>query len=242
MKYELIDKRYSQLLQNIRQLFESSVTTLHKARNEVKEIVYDNESFVVKSFKKPNIINRFAYTFIRDSKAKKSFLYAKKIEEFTPKPIAYIEYFNNMLLDKSFYISEKFEYDFTIKAPLDYKNFNDRETIFREFAKFTHKLHQNRIFHLDYSPGNILIKRENDNYIFKIVDINRMKFKNLSVHERLKNFERLDFTDGLDFIIDEYAKLIGISSKSALKDVKSFSRKHKRSRDFKKRLKGKKVA
>ncbi len=52
-------------------------------------------------------------------------------------------------------------------------------------------LHKNNILHLDYSPGNILIKEADGRHIFKIVDINRMIFKNLSLDERLKNFYML---------------------------------------------------
>ena len=62
---------------------------------------------VAKSFKKPNFFNRIVYSFFRDSKAKKSYMYAKKIGHFTPKPIGYIEFYENKLLSESFFVSEK---------------------------------------------------------------------------------------------------------------------------------------
>ena len=52
-------------------------------------------------------------------------------------------------------------------------------------------MHEADIEHLDYSPGNILIKVISGNYVFKIVDINRMEFRNLNHTERLENFSKL---------------------------------------------------
>ena len=58
-------------------------------------------------------------------------------------------------------------------------------------AEFTASLHSKGIFHIDYSPGNILYKGAGQHYEFMLVDINRMRFDVFSVNHQLRNFERL---------------------------------------------------
>lgn len=233
---------FKEHLLNIQTLFQSTGETIHKARNELKTIDIEGNEYIVKSFKVPNLLNRFIYTFFRNSKAKKSYDNAIKIGDFTPKPIAYIEYYKSSLLEKSYFVAEKFNYDFTIREPLLDVNFTDRNKIFEEFAAFTYAIHQNNIFHLDYSPGNILIKKEDDGYNFKIVDINRMQFKKLSLRERLKNFNKLWANDSdIEIIIDKYSQLLNKNSQECIKKAIYYSQKNKNFKNFKKRLKGKKV-
>ncbi|MCF6340271.1 MAG: hypothetical protein L3J10_05935 [Sulfurimonas sp.] len=242
MKLSFIDTKYNDLLKNIKNFFLASSNSIHKARNEIKIIKFENKDLVVKSFKIPNIINKIIYSFFKISKAEKSYLNSIKIIDFVPKPIGFIEFKKFGLINDSYFISENFNYDFTIREPLLETNFKYKEKIFKSFAKFTLLLHENGIFHLDYSPGNILIKKENNNYIFKIVDINRMQFKTLSLDDRLKNFSKLwAKDDDLTIIIKEYAKLIKSDENESLKIALKYSQTHKDRKNFKKRLKGKKV-
>jgi len=232
---------FQDFLINIKRYFTDNDTTIHKARNELKIIQFQEISTVVKSFKIPNIINKIAYTYFRDSKAKKSYNYALKIEKYTPKPIGYIEFYTNELLDESFFISEEFSYDFTIRKPLLDKNFESKDAIFKAFARFTLELHNDGIFHNDYSPGNILIKKSSSGYIFKVVDINRMKFMHLDEDMRAKNFAKLWANDTiLKVIAEEYSKYYHCSP-SFEQTVLEYSNKNKKIKNFKKRLKGKPV-
>jgi len=244
-KYQLNSdfSEFKDFLLHITSYFDTDTSkSIHKARNELKIIPYNNYSTVVKSFKIPHLLNRFIYTFFRDSKAKKSYEYSLKIGDFTPKPIAYIEFYETGLLHKSYFISEEFAYDFTIREPLLDHNFPDKEAVFKAFASFTYKLHEKGILHKDYSPGNILIKKENGHYIFKIVDINRMEFKTLTENERLQNFDKLWAKDeDLTIIIKEYSKIAGFNEKEALQKALHFSQKLKDFKNMKKRLKGKPV-
>ena len=212
------------LLLQIKEHFQASHTSIHKARNEIKIV----DGFVVKAFKVPHIINRFAYAYVRDSKAKKSYENALKIPKFTPKPLGYIEFFKQGLLHESYFISEKFAYDFTIREPLEDKNFPDRESIFKQLAHFSYDLHQARILHKDYSPGNILIKKSTQGYIFKIVDINRMKFVTLTRKQRLENFTKLFAKeDDLKTILYAYAKLANLPQEEAFQTALIPSQKHR---------------
>lgn len=235
-------KNFKEFLLNIKSYFQENKNIIHKARNEIKVINYQNIDVVVKSFKVPNLLNRVVYTFFRETKAKKSYDYSLKIGDFTPKPIGYIEFYESSLLKDSYFISEKFDYDFTIREPLLIKNFPQKEQIFKSFAKFTYSIHEAGIYHLDYSPGNILIKKVEDTFVFKIVDINRMRFLNLDTNLRMKNFSKLWAKDeDLEFIIKEYARIAQIDEILVIDKAISYSHSLKARKNFKKRLKGQKV-
>lgn len=241
MKFELIHNRYIDLLKNIRDSFNNSHISIHKARNEIKTIEFHNENLVIKSFKIPNIINKIVYTFFRDSKAKKSYKNSIKILDFVPKPIGYIEFKEFGLIAESYFVSENFEYNFTIREALVESNFFEKESIFKAFAEFTFRLHENGIFHLDYSPGNILIKKEPEGYTFKIVDINRMEFKNIDLETGLDNFAKLWLDeDSLRLIATEYAKLSQNNEKIAIDILKKCDKRLKDFVEFKRKIRGRK--
>lgn len=242
MKYKVLDISYMDIVNNIHTYFKNSKISIHKARNEIKKTNFENNVIIIKSFKVPHIINRIAYTFFRDSKAKKSYNNSIRLLGFVPRPIAYIEFFRAGLLSQSYFISEAFEYDFTIREVLTDLAFPNRDKIYKAFAKFAYKLHNEGIEHLDFSPGNILIKQIDNDYIFQIIDVNRMRFRKLSIVDRLKNFAKLWARDeDMQIIIQEYAKLININENDATVVAIKFSQKHKNKKNFKKRLKGKKV-
>ncbi len=241
-KYKLNNKyenTFKEFLLNIRDSFSSNEETIHKARNELKIIKHNDMDTIVKSFKVPNLLRRFYYTYFRDTKAKKSYEYSVRLKEFTPEPIGYIEFYQNSLLNDSYFISEKFEYDFTIREPLLEENFIDREEVFKAFARFTFELHENEILHKDYSPGNILIKKVEDGFLLKVVDINRMEFRALSLDERLLNFSKLWAKDAyLEVMIKEYALLMNADENECITKAISYNQKHKNKINMKKRLKG----
>jgi serine/threonine protein kinase len=241
MKYKINSafESFLPFLKAIQEYFKHNNQTIHKARNELKVLTFNETQVVVKSFKVPHCINKIVYTFFKDSKAKKSYEYALKIGDFTPKPMGYIEFSKFGLIDESYFIAQKFEYDFTIREPLLDANFSNKEAILKAFARFTYELHEANILHNDYSPGNILIKQEEHNYIFKIVDINRMQFMFLTLEQRLKNFAKLWAKDeDLIAIAHEYASLIQQDIQSCVQKALSYSHKHKAKINLKKRLKG----
>jgi serine/threonine protein kinase len=240
-KYKLNGKynNFSEFLLNIKEYFNTNEQTIHKARNELKIINYENMDTVVKSFKVPNLLRRVYYTYFRDTKAKKSYEYSLKIKEFTPTPIGYIEFYENNLLNESYFVSEKFEYDFTIREPLVESTFENRDEVFKAFARFTFELHENEILHKDYSPGNILIKKDGDNFLLKVVDINRMEFRPLSLDERLLNFSKLWAKDEyLEVMIKEYAILMNEDVNVCISKAIEYNQKHKNKINMKKKLKG----
>lgn len=244
MKYTLnplYKEQYKDFLLNIEKYFKQNKNSIHKARNELKIISNKDNNFVVKSFKIPNIINQYIYSYFRDSKAKKSYENSLSIQNFVPTPIGYIEFFKNGLLQESYFVSEEFYYDFTIRDPLLKKDFYEREKILRAFAKFSYDLHEEGIFHDDYSPGNILIQKEKNVFEFKIVDVNRMKFGSLNSIQRAKNFSKLWASDDdLKIIGDEYIKFFQ-TNEDFIEMICAYSMQNKKIKNFKKKLKGKEI-
>jgi len=242
VRYEAVEG-YREFIKDIDTYFNSTQSkTIFKERNEVKVVTYRDKNIIFKSFRIPYLLNRVAYSLLRDSKAKKSYEYSLKIGEFAPKPLGYVEVYRFGLLAESYFVSEHFKYDFTIREPLLDSSFQNQVDIFRAFARFTFDLHENGILHKDYSPGNILIKKEGDGYIFKIVDVNRMEFKQLSLNERLENFKMLWAKDEyMAIIIREYARLAGADEEYCIQRAIYYSQKQKDFKNMKKRLKGIKV-
>jgi len=226
--------------ESIREIFAGDEHSIHKARNELKIITLDGIKTVIKSFKIPHLLNRAVYTFFRKSKAYKSYHNALRLQELgvsTPAPIALIEFYESGLLGESFFIAEFFDYDFTIRTPL-LEPLEDREAIFTAFAAYTYHLHQKGVWHLDYSPGNILIKRAEDGYQFSIVDINRMVFREITPLEGCENFNKLWASDEeLAIMGREYARLSGFNVAVTIAEMQRHNNANKRVKNFKKRLK-----
>ena len=235
-KYE---KDLKEFLLNIKEHFQNDDHTIHKARNEIKVIPYKGRKFVVKSFKKPSALKALYYTKT-PSKAKRSYEYALKLGELTPKPIGYIEFYEKGRLAESFYVSEHFAYDYTMKEVLRDADFQNPKEALEAFAVFSSKLHDMGVLHKDYSAGNILIKEQKGEYIFKIVDLNRMAFKTLTLDERLKNFDMLWASpQKMKIIATKYAQINNLDPHIVVKKALHYSFMLKLRKNIKKLLKGK---
>ena len=229
-------------LKTVKEHFAASNESIHKARNELRIVPLHGVKTVIKAFKIPHLLNRFVYAHLRDSKAKKSYENAVRLLELgvpTPQPIGYIEFLEGGLLSQSYFLSKFEPYDFTIREVLRHK-VDNAETILKAFTAFTYELHQKGVWHEDYSPGNILIRKE-EGYTFMLVDINRMQFRPISALEGLKNFSKL-WARPEDRVLmgKEYARLSGMDEPLALKAIDTFARKTEAAVTFKKKLKGKK--
>lgn len=179
-------------------------------RNSLKLFKLDDLLLNVKSFRIPNAINQIAYRFFRKSKAQRSFEYAIRLQELkigTPQPVAFYEFKTPFLFKKSYYISEQLECDLTYRELTTDLEFPNHEDILRAFTRFTYQLHEKQVHFLDHSPGNTLIKKEDGNYLFFLVDLNRMEFKPMEFETRIKNFAKLTIHKSMvEVMSDEYAK------------------------------------
>lgn len=200
-------------------------------RNTIKNVTAQNLDLNIKSFKVPHLVNRIAYSFFRKSKANRSFEYANDLIKKgikTPKPFAYFEYSNLKLLHKSFYVSEQISYNLTYRELTTDFNYPDYNTILREFTRFTFDLHEKGVNFLDHSPGNTLIKKNENTgkYDFYLVDLNRMNFHVLSFEDRMKNFAKLTSRkDMVAVMSNEYAKLVSKSEEEVFSKMWSLTEK-----------------
>ena len=242
MNYKSPNERTKDFIKNIKTYFDQEQNhTIYNKRNIIKIIEFENQKYVVKSFKKPHLLNQIVYRFLRDSKAKRSFensMHLQSIGVNTPKPIGYIEFPTRLRFLESFYISAFFDFDFEIRDVFKNKEFEDRENILKKFIEFTYKLHKQGVYHIDYSPGNILIKKVDNQYVFSIIDVNRMKFLEFDNELRMKSLSKLtkDSNDN-EFMARYYSKISKIDEEILIESLKSAIEEEQKYLDNKKRLK-----
>ena len=187
---------------------------IYDKRNIIKVIRFDNIDINIKSFAVPNIINRFVYGNFRLSKARRSFEYANILLERnvnTPAPIGYIEQREGFLFSRSFYLCVHEQFDGMMRV-LQRGTVESHKLLLTRFAKFTADMHEKEVIHEDYSPGNILYNRNEDDYNFYLVDLNRMSFGKVSEEEGCRSLRRLwGSEEMIRFIASEYARARGFN-------------------------------
>ena len=242
MKFKTSDKFYNDFIKNIKKyLLSNDGEIIFEKRNIIKKIQYKNKTYIIKSFKIPHFINKIVYRFFRKSKAQRSYENSLRLMELginTPKPIGFIELNSLFLFKESYYVCEFFDYDFEIKEVFNNLQIEDRETILKEFVKFTYDLHNKGVYHIDYSPGNILVKMENDKYLFYIIDVNRMKFLDFDIDLRMKSMQKLtQNSDDINLMLEEYSKLSQFDIKDLQNKFHFYIEEQKKYLEKKKKLK-----
>jgi tRNA A-37 threonylcarbamoyl transferase component Bud32 len=221
MNYEAPNEREKDFVLNIKTYFKQEQNTvIYDKRNIIKIVEFEGKKYVVKSFKIPHLVNQIVYRFFRDSKAKRSFINSIKLAELnisTPQPIGFIEFPTAFKFKESFYISEFFDFDFEIRAVFSDKEFEDRENILKKFIAYTYQLHEKGVYHIDYSPGNILVKKTSYGYKFSIIDVNRMQFTEFNDDLRMQSLAKLtnDKEDN-EFIAKHYAHIAKLEESTLL--------------------------
>jgi hypothetical protein len=216
LKYQPNLLRFVKDFDNLGQLFG------HGKRNKIKLFELDDMTVNIKSFKIPNLINQIAYKFFRKSKARRSYEFANVLLSNnigTPQPIAYIEDFSFLGLEKSYYISAHLQSELTFRELVEIPDFPDHDNILRQFVHFCFKIHEKGIEFLDHSPGNTLIRKgANGSYEFFLVDLNRMCFHDaMDFDQRMKNLSRLTpKKEMIAVMANEYSKLYPAKSESKI--------------------------
>lgn len=184
-------------------------------RNIIKLFEFEEITLSIKSFKKPNLINKIVYRYFRKSKARRSFEFASKLMEMqigTPQPVAFFENYDFIGLKDSYYVCEHLENVFEFREIVQNEAFENRDFIIRKFTQFTFEMHEKGIEFLDHSPGNTLIRKNTDgSYSFFLVDLNRMQFhETMNFQTRMKNLSKITHKkDMIAVMSNEYAKLSG---------------------------------
>ena len=193
----IINPKYKELSSFINQIpetFESSGKTIYTGRNLIKVFSVNGIQINVKRYGIPFIFNRIAYRFFRSPKGLRAYQYPFILQEkgiATPESIAYLEERRWGLIRYSYYVSIQSSYTSELY------NIGDLEAteitdLITSLARFTADVHAKGVYHKDYSPGNILLEKQEDGtYRFCLVDINRMRFGSVSVEQGCANFARL---------------------------------------------------
>lgn len=191
--------------------FNTEGTLLYQGRNVVKRFTCGPHTWIVKRYKKPNFIQRLAYSFWRKSKAERAFLYAERLLSLgidTPQGIAYIECRRNGLLDASYFISTECNYPPLLPILVKQPVFDKR--LAAATAAFFVSMHAKGFFHGDPNLSNILYHTDETGQLrFSVIDTNRSIFKAAPTQQEcLENLKRVTHRrDLLQYITEEYAAL-----------------------------------
>jgi hypothetical protein len=198
---------------------------IYKGRNELRLMHDCGLNLVVKSFRRPNVINQWAYGLIRPSKAQRSYLHARMLQDIgvgTPQPIGYVHIYRGPLLNRSYYVSLMAQCPH-VYTELFQREFPGAERILRAVAQTTARLHDHGYRLTDYSRGNILFDDTEDEVRIELVDLNRMKVGCVDVVAGCKNLERLPATPQMHhWLADEYAKLRGFDAEECFRLMQKF--------------------
>lgn len=212
----VINAKYESLrewITHIPESFAHEGKVIYDARNQIRRMqTPDGIDVCIKRFHAPRFLNRIGYTFFRSPKAKRSYENALTLLEQgidTPEPIAYI-LCGEGLLQESYLITRQ------SLLTRNFYEFGDgviagKEDILRAFARYTAAAHEAKIYHLDYSPGNILFDRVAGEWHFEMIDINRLTtHSTVSMRKGCSNFARLwGKADLHSLIAQEYAAARG---------------------------------
>lgn len=184
-------------------------TLIHNGRNQLRTITYKGVNYVVKSFRRPHLINQWVYGLLRPSKAKRSYEHAMlmlSIGVGTPHPVGYINIRRGPLFDKSFYVCLESECKHVYQELFERK-FDYEEDVLRAIGHLTARLHNNGLAHKDYGRGNILFQSTDEGIKLDLVDLNRLAVGPLTMEDGCKNLERLPATPQMHrWLAEAYAQ------------------------------------
>lgn len=218
MKYKyIINPKYEALkatIQELPQQFEKEGIIIYDSRNTVGVFKVGDERMVVKRFRRSRLHQRFDYTFIRPSKAKRAYTYALKLQELnisTPEPIACIEEYHWGLFYRGYLVSA-FCGDPDTRLLRD--EWEEHDDLINALAHFLVEMHEKGFMHGDTNLSNFLYKEDKNSptgYRITTIDINRSKFvENPSKENCIKNLMRLTHVrPALTKIIGRYAEIRG---------------------------------
>lgn len=198
---------------------------IYKGRNELRLFKEGKHNLVVKSYKRPHLINRIVYGFLRKSKAERSYLYGLILldnEIKTPQPVAFLTRRRWFLFDDSYSVSLKSDLPY-IYNDFKKRHFERQDEIVQEIARTAARMHKKGFLHKDFSGGNILFDEDKKDISVELVDLNRIVFKVVGEEEGCKNLERLSGTNKIITLLGKtYALERGYEPNSFVKKMKAY--------------------
>ncbi len=182
-------------IERIPDVFEQEGRTIYTGRNLIKVMqAPDGTEINVKRFHVPSGPNRLIYSLgIRKPKGQRAFEYPMILESKgigAPTAIALIEQRNVLgLLGYTYLVTQQCNYGHTLYEVGNAKP-GTYENLARALAHFAANIHNRKVLHKDFTPGNVLWKQDDEGFHFMIVDINRMKFGTVGMKEGLRNLSR----------------------------------------------------
>lgn len=214
---------------------------IYQGRNRVVMLTRGDRDINIKAFRRPNVLNRYVYGTLRQSKARRSFEFASRLRCLgfdTPEPLAYIEMSEGRRFGDSYYLSQQLE-GFRDMRVID--EADDRAMLADQLGALMARMHDAGVWMKDFSQGNVLRRRtgRKQHYEFFLVDINRMEFGVTNRRKLMSNFRTI--TDDMDFLrilVRAYARHSGRPADEVMHDAlqarEDFSRKQKIKKFFKK--------
>ncbi len=213
MKIE-INPRYEHLrsfVKSIPEIFDHSGELVYDSRNKVRIFTIEGEKLVVKRFKTPLFFQRFDYTFIRPSKARRAYIFGMRLIELnisTPEPIACIEVYSNGLFLQGYFVS-------TYCGDPDMRILREEpdghERLMLAFVHFLIDMHEKGFIHGDTNLSNFLYHEDDSEYGYHVttIDTNRSTFSPAPTKKAcLKSLMRITHErKALHKIIRLYARL-----------------------------------
>lgn len=207
----VVHPHYASLTEFIRSLphiYSREGEMLYDKRNKVKRFQLGKEILIVKKFKRPNLIQRIAYTFFKKSKAERAYLYAGIFRERgfqTPHEIAYIEIKIHGLFSDGYFVSTACD-DKPLLPILNREDFD--QELADHLSLLLANLHQKGILHGDINLNNVLYRVADGKYCFTLIDTNRSRFTPTpSMQECMDNLKRLTHNKALmDYVVRKYAR------------------------------------
>lgn len=200
-------------------------------RNTVEDVTVDGLRLVVKIFKKPTEFNRVVYSFLRPTKAKRSYEYSLRLLDLgidVPLPVGYVEKRKGLFFHTGCYICVYTDY----KPITDFKDkpLDDPQTaaFIDAFSEYAASFHGRNLVHNDFNIDNILYKVVDGKFRFQLIDLNRVQFLNHSLMRCAKDISNIHFRpDMMQAIISKYCGFRGLDFKSFSEKVKKNSNRAK---------------
>ena len=226
--------------------FDLEGEVLHDGRNTLRAYTVDGAELVVKRFKRPNLVQRIAYTFFEPSKAERAYRFAGELRSRgvdTPHEVAFLELQRGPLLQDSYFVCLR-SGDESLFHVLQRPDF-DRD-LATQLGDYLARLHEKGVLHGDLNLGNILHRpADGGRYHFSLIDTNRSHFHQPTRRECLDNLRRMTYDRPLmAFVVAAYARARGWDAEATVEEelrlLHRFWMKHHR-RNQVKRFFGKKV-
>lgn len=225
------------------QIYRGARNTLYKMTADAADA--DSPMLCVKHFRHAKFPNSYIYGRFRDSKAFRSYDYARRLKEagfLTPEPIACCDNRRGLRLDDGYYVCSYLD----LPNLRDWGNHPDGRLLIDALAREMLKFHSAGILHKDFSPGNILCDRRGPgDYSFYYVDLNRMRFGVTDRRKLMRMFRSISLNpDETRRLAESYARAAGLPEDEvvgeAVASLKSYLRTKARHRALKRVFKRKK--